>query len=96
VTIAASSGLESDPWTFGSSFFWKFEHRLMGPLQHRSYGIHLTDPRTTPINVHHVDFWVLVDFEVEPNALGIQSKGPGRPLMPSSLNFVYSFNRRSG
>jgi DNA gyrase inhibitor GyrI len=43
----------------------------MDPLQHRSYGIHLTDPRTTLINVHRDDFCVLVDFEVEPNALGI-------------------------
>lgn len=27
---------------------WKLEQRLLDPLKHRSYGVHYTDPRTTP------------------------------------------------
>ena len=53
---------------------WKLERRLLDPLKHRSYGVHFTDPRTTPDSVHHVDFCLSFEQEVEPNPFGIVSK----------------------
>ena len=35
---------------------WKLEKRLLDSSKHRSFGIHYTDPRTTPPGDHHVDF----------------------------------------
>ena len=42
--------------------------------RHRSYGVHYTDPYTTPANDHHVDFCLSVDFDVAPNAEGVITK----------------------
>ncbi len=42
--------------------------------RHRSYGVHYTDPYTTPANDHHVDFCLSVDFDVAPNAEGVINK----------------------
>ena len=53
---------------------WKLGRRLLDPLKHRSYGVHFTDPRTTPDSVHHVDFCLSFEQEVEPNPFGIVSK----------------------
>ena len=44
------------------------------PDQHRSYGVHYTDPYTTPPADHRVDFCVSVDFDVPPNVYGIVNK----------------------
>lgn len=52
---------------------WRVQHRL-SPDQHRSYGVHYTDPRTTPPAAHRVDFCISVDDDVEPNPLGIVTK----------------------
>ena len=41
---------------------------------HRSYGVHYTDPYTTPPDEHHVDFCISVDFDVAPNELGVVNK----------------------
>lgn len=53
---------------------WKLEHRLLDPLKHRSYGVHYTDPRTTPPSEHRVDFCLSVDGDVGPNPYGIVDK----------------------
>src|ERR1700759_3038537 len=53
---------------------WKLEHRLLDPLKYRSYGVHYTDPRTTPASQHHVDFCLSVEHDVEPNPFGIINK----------------------
>ncbi|HKE27208.1 MAG TPA: GyrI-like domain-containing protein [Bryobacteraceae bacterium] len=53
---------------------WKLERRLLDQLKHRSYGIHYTDPRTTPPSEHHVDFCLSVEHDVGPNRFGIVDK----------------------
>jgi AraC family transcriptional regulator len=53
---------------------WKLEQRLLDPLKHRSYGVHYTDPRTTPPSDHHVDFCLSVEHEVGPNPFLIVNK----------------------
>jgi hypothetical protein len=50
---------------------WKLEHKLFDPAKYRSYGVHYTDPRTTPASEHHVEFCLSIDREVGPNSLGI-------------------------
>lgn len=42
--------------------------------RHRSYGIHYTDPYTTPPSDHRVDFCLAVEFEVPPNPEGVVNK----------------------
>jgi AraC family transcriptional regulator len=59
--------------TAGKLIQWRIAQGL-GPERSRSYGVHHTDPRTTPPAEHRVDFCVTVDFEVAPNALGIVNK----------------------
>lgn len=53
---------------------WKIENRLLDPLKHRSYGVHYTDPRTTPASEHHVDFCLSVNEDTGPNPYGIINK----------------------
>ena len=53
---------------------WKLEQRLLDPSKHRSYGIHYTDPRTTPPSDHRVDFCLSLERDVEPNSFGIVNK----------------------
>jgi AraC family transcriptional regulator len=53
---------------------WKLEQRLLDPLKHRSYGVHYTDPLTTPPSDHHVDFCLSIEREVEPNSFGVINK----------------------
>ena len=52
---------------------WRIENRL-SPDRHRSYGVHYTDPFTTPPADHRVDFCVSVDFDVAPNPQGVVNK----------------------
>ncbi len=52
---------------------WRLEHRL-SPERHRTFGIHYTDPRTTPPTDHRVDFAVSYEHEVAPNAQGVIPK----------------------
>jgi len=42
--------------------------RLLDPLKYRSYGVHYTDPRTTPPSNHHVDFCLSIEKEVGLNS----------------------------
>lgn len=53
---------------------WKIEHRLLDQLKYRSYGVHYTDPRTTPASQHRVDFCLSFEGEVGPNPHGILNK----------------------
>jgi AraC family transcriptional regulator len=53
---------------------WKLEQRLLDPARYRSYGIHYTDPHTTPPSRHHVDFCLSVEEEIGPNPFGIINK----------------------
>ena len=53
---------------------WKLEHRLLDPAKYRSYGVHYTDPRTTPPEQHRADFCLSFDEEVGANPYGITSK----------------------
>lgn len=52
---------------------WRLQHRLP-PDRHRTYGVHYTDPRTTPPEQHRVDFCVSVDEDVAPNPEGVVTK----------------------
>lgn len=50
---------------------WKIEQRLLDPARYRNYGIHYTDPRTTPATLHRVDFCLSIEAPVGPNPYGI-------------------------
>jgi AraC family transcriptional regulator len=52
---------------------WRLRNRLDRD-RHRSYGVHYTDPYTTPPADHRVDFCLSVDFDVPPNAEGVINK----------------------
>jgi AraC family transcriptional regulator len=52
---------------------WRIQNRL-SPSQHRTYGVHYTDPSTIPPADHRVDFCVSYDHPVQPNPQGIISK----------------------
>jgi AraC family transcriptional regulator len=52
---------------------WRLRNQLPRD-QHRSYGVHYTDPYTTPPADHRVDFCLSVEFEVSPNAEGVINK----------------------
>jgi AraC family transcriptional regulator len=42
--------------------------------RHRSYGVHYTDPYTTPAADHRVDFCLSIEFDVPPNSEGVITK----------------------
>lgn len=67
-----SPALEHD--TVRKLIAWKIEHRLLDQSKYRSYGVHYTDPRTTPASKHRVDFCLSFDGEVAPNPYGILAK----------------------
>ena len=50
---------------------WKLANGLVDPEKHRHYGVHYTNPRSTPPNRHRVDFCLSVDEPVEPNDHGV-------------------------
>jgi len=53
---------------------WKLENNLLDPLKFRSYGVHCTDPRTTPPHEHHADFCLSIEACVGTNPYGIVDK----------------------
>lgn len=59
--------------TAGRLIRWRVENRL-APDRHRNYGVHYTDPRNTPPELHRVDFCVSVDNDVLPNPHGVVPK----------------------
>lgn len=52
---------------------WRIQNGL-SPAQHRTYGVHYTDPATIPPADHRVDFCVSYDLPVQPNPQGIIGK----------------------
>lgn len=52
---------------------WRITNRL-APSNHRSFGVHYTDPRAVPPSEHRVDFCVTYDQPVAPNTLGVVNK----------------------
>lgn len=52
---------------------WRIANRLP-PDQHATYGVHYTDPRTTPPDEHRVDICIAFDGPIAPNAEGIVAK----------------------
>ena len=53
---------------------WKFENQLLDSSKYRSYGIHYTDPHTTPPSEHRVDFCLSIEDNASPNSYGIETK----------------------
>jgi AraC family transcriptional regulator len=52
---------------------WRIQQGL-SPANHRTYGVHYTDPHTVTPAEHRVDFCVSYDQPVRPNSLSIVSK----------------------
>ncbi len=52
---------------------WRIHNRL-SPANHRTYGVHYTDPQSIAPTEHCVDFCVTYDQLVQPNPQGIISK----------------------
>ena len=52
---------------------WRIANRL-SPDRHATYGVHWTDPRTTPPSEHRVDICVAYAGEVAPNDAGVVAK----------------------
>jgi AraC family transcriptional regulator len=52
---------------------WRIQNRL-SPADHRTFGVHYTDPYTVLPSDHRVDFCVTYDQTVQPNPYGIISK----------------------
>src|SRR3954470_1611356 len=67
-----SPALEYD--TVRKLIAWKLANRLLDPLKYRSYGVHYTNPRTTPPSEHRVDFCLSIEQDVGPNSDGIINK----------------------
>ena len=65
---------ESEYGTARKLIAWKLENRFLDPLKYRSYGVHYTDPRTTPSADHHVDFCLSIEEDVGLNPYGIINK----------------------
>ena len=60
--------------TAGKLIAYKLENRLLNPEQHRSYGLHYTDPGTVRPDEHHVDFCLSIAGDVADNPHGIVEK----------------------
>lgn len=52
---------------------WRIRHRV-SPSNHKSFGVHYTDPLTALPAEHRVDFCVSYDGPIEPNEEGVISK----------------------
>lgn len=53
---------------------WKLEHRLMDQTKFLNYGVHYTDPRTTPPSQHRVDFCISYSGIIEDNPYSVIGK----------------------
>lgn len=53
---------------------WKIQMGYLDPSRYRSYGVHYTDPFTTPPSDHRVDFCLSVEDDVGANPHGIVTK----------------------
>jgi AraC family transcriptional regulator len=75
--IAAVEHFGSPALEYGTArklIAWKLENGLLDPQKYRSYGVHHTDPRTTPPSEHHVDFCLSIEEDVCPNSYGVMNK----------------------
>jgi AraC family transcriptional regulator len=88
-----SPALEHD--TVRRLIAWKLEQRLLDPVKYRSYGIHFTDPRTTPPSEHHVDFCLSIDSLVGPNSAGIINKKIPRNRCALARDVGSRYNNRA-
>lgn len=52
---------------------WRVANGLH-PDRHRTYGVHYSDPRTTPAADYRVDFCISVEHDVAPNSQGVVTK----------------------
>lgn len=52
---------------------WRIQNRL-SPAEHRTYGVHYTDPYTTPPAQHRVDFCVTYEHPIQLNPQGVINK----------------------
>ena len=52
---------------------WRIKNGV-SPATHQAYGVHYTDPYTTPADEHRVDICVSYELPVQPNAQGIIEK----------------------
>ena len=52
---------------------WRQENQLLDD-KNRSFGIHYTNPKTTPPEKHHVDFGISVDEPITKNIYGVINK----------------------
>ncbi len=52
---------------------WRIENKL-SPDKHQSYGIHYTNPVTTPENEYRVDFCVSINKKISNNPQSIKNK----------------------
>lgn len=52
---------------------WKIENRLLDPTKFRSFGLHYTDPLTTPPAEYRVDFCLSIEDDIAPNHVGIRN-----------------------
>lgn len=53
---------------------WKIDNGLLDQSKFRSYGLHYTDPFSTPPAEHHVDFCLSVEKDVDSNPYGIETR----------------------
>lgn len=53
---------------------WRQENNFLDSEKYQSYGIHYTNPLTTPIEHHHVDFAISVNQPIAKNSYGIINK----------------------
>ncbi len=67
-----SAALEYD--TARKLITWKIANRFLDQLKYRSYGVHYTDPRSTPPSEHRVDFCLSIEDNVGANPYGIKTK----------------------
>jgi len=58
---------------------WKLEQKLFDTAKYRGYGVHYTDPRTTPASEHHVEFCLFI-ARLAPIAWAIVAK-----IIPTNL-----------
>ena len=52
---------------------WRMQNRV-SPVDHRTYGVHYTDPLAIPAAEHRVDFCVTYDQPLQPNPQSIIGK----------------------
>lgn len=74
---------------------WKLEHRLLDPRRYRSYGVHYTDPRTTPPSRNHVDFCLSFEEDVKPNPFGVVNKVIPRNRCALATDVGSRYNNRA-